>query len=815
MTNPRVPFFSLLLALLFLASCGGGGEGAPAGGGGGAPQTGSNSGGGGSGGGDGDDGGVQESDATLAMNQVAQEGSRVLLEVEKGGIDPVLLLATEGDLEEEIEVVATGTHEFSFRIPRRGEPLALRSMTLEAFDEFGVSLDTVEIDVIEPLDLPTHGLLAMNQVDQLSLQNRHAEGGRAGQVLNTMMNRLSDRLAEGVQVPGEKGGSATGYRCPTDGSGLEVVEGDPSRHRCRSNGEIWGPDNTPPDVYAAIMAAYRSLLHGRYAVEAFEMGVAYQLSEDQGYADHAGEILLQYAAAYPGYPLSGLHGETAERSASRTFAQSLDEARWIVELARALDLIRGSGALDSAEEQQVIDGLILPSAELLAAKRPEYGLHNIQSWHNSAVFLTSLQSGRFDLAREAVYGEFGVLDQLERGRRDGLWQELSFGYHFFTTEGMMPLLLGLRRAKIQVNEQQFHDMLTAPYAMVLPDGSLPSFNDGFPRTYGKNLMELYELAAGLFSDPEIAGPLAAFGRGDSVGAIIYGPKTIPMDGWRDKPSANLADAGMAALRSGPPQQQTLAMVDYGPHGGDHGHNDKLGLMVWLKGQPLIQEAGHFAYVEPWYRGWYKRTLAHSTVVRDGLDQEKQSQSSAVLRFDQDAGATTLVVESSEAYPDAKLRRLVHTTPNGRVADMFEATDSVERTWDYVLHGVGTASTEVTLVPTPSAGFGGAYNYLSDIQYGAVDGDFQVVFQTPTGPYTVTLMGEPGTVIALAQGRGGLENSKHPVLLVRRTGKSALFSALLSEGSGLPAGLTVSLDAVERDLLLEEPEAAQEVRLSLD
>lgn len=754
---------------------------------------------------------------TADMSSLRQEGGDLALDLDVEGQGVVTLVATLGQHTDSIEVDTEGLSSHSFRIPRQNEPLKLRDMTLEAFDPEGALLAMREFEVIEPLDLPNRAMLAMTAADQTTLQNRTSSKGRARNVMNSMLSDVDEDMLEAVVIPAEKGGDARGYRCPEHGDPLHVVEGDPARHECYVDGHIYGPENTTEEEYAYIMGAFNSGRHKALAEHAWHAGVAYQLTEDLQYADRVADILTGYAAVYNSYPVNDRHGDPNGKGAARVLTQSLDEARWLVGIARSLDLIRGSGALSQTETEDVLDNLIRPSAEMLDSKRVDFGIHNIQCWHNSAVLLSALQLNDFQMARETVYGEAGIVEQLQVGiLNDGIWTEGSFGYHYFALRALLPAMQAMRRAGILLDDSPIRSMFIGPIQFVQPDGTLPLVNDGSLQSFATNLRELYEQAAALFDDAEVAAPLEVFGRGNTVEGIVYGLKIVKEGGWTDPKSTNKPYNGMGTLRSSTTAGETLALVDYGPHGGVHGHPDKLSISLWMGDDLLLRESGHNGYTEPWYHGWYKRTLAHSTLMRDGIDQEAVDRSATSKRWSKDTGSTTLSLESDAIYPGSTVQRVVHTTRNGRFMDVMGATGDESHTWDYVLHGQGTPSINVALTSVGNIGFGGPYNYLTAKKAAYVDGDIIVTFTTPEGDKnTVRVLGEAGTLVILAEAPGFPSNSKHPVLIVRREGANPVFATVANEGTGLPSGMSVSMDIPGRALTFQEPEESTPVTLSLD
>jgi heparinase II/III-like protein len=768
----------------------------------------------GSGEGSSEGGGGGASNSTASVASWDQDGGRLSLTLDVAGDGEVTLVVTEGDQSESVLISSAGSSEHDFRIPRRGAPLTERAMTIEAFDSTGALLAMQEVSVIEPLDLPQHSMLALNQTDQTSLQSRMAAPGRTKRVIGELIARADARLTETLFVPSTKGEDGNGYRCPDHGDALTTI--DPAHHECPVDGYVYGPTNTAAELYNLILGAYNSILHRELSEEAFEMGVAYLLSGDMAYAERTADILTGYADVYLGYTLNDKKGRTDSRQTARVLSQSLDEARWLIRIARATDLIRGSGALTAAEETAVAEQLLQPSLDLLRSKREAWNYHNIQCWHNSAVFLAAMLNEDYEAAREALYGEFGLLDQLAYAQEsEFMWAEGSFGYHFFAVRGMLPMMLAMRRASVAADGTPLREMMLAPVKLIQPDGSFPLLNDTAYKSLATNVKDIYEMAVALFNDRDVAGPLTKYGRGNTLEGIVYGLSDVPAGGWKEPESINFETPGIAALRSGPLVTQTMALVDYGPHGGDHGHYDKFGLTVWIGGVPLIREGGHIGYKDPWYRGWYQRTLAHSTVLRDGLDQDALADSADLLRFTKANGSTLLEVRTSEAYPSSTLQRLTLTTANRRFVDMFEVTGNATRTYDYVLHFEGEVSTDLAMKSTANdLGYGGAYAFLKNMQIADTDQDFELILQTAGGARTVRVLGSPGTTVFLGDAIGFPSNRKHPVLVLRRTTQSTVFAVVGMEGVGLPQGMSIAHIPNARELTIEEPESGVPVTISL-
>jgi hypothetical protein len=131
--------------------------------------------------------------------------------------------------------------------------------------------------------------------------------------------------------------------------------------------------------------------------------------------------------------------------------------------------------------------------------------------------------------------------------------------------------------------------------------------------------------------------------------------------------------GVAVLRS---DRQTVALK-YGPHGGSHGHPDKLSVSVHNGREEIVADLGTPAYGVPDYTGWYRKTFAHNTVSVDAQDQEPAT--GELIRFD---GASA-EAQTAHAYPGVTMSRKI-TLQGNRMTDVFTCHSSDRHTYDYVL-----------------------------------------------------------------------------------------------------------------------------------
>jgi hypothetical protein len=737
------------------------------------------------------------------IHVLGQNGVELEILVDHQGSELATLEIRDGGDLERVRIPAGREHRHRYQLAANGDPLQLRNLTLELVDpRSGDLLDRELASVINPLPLsPDEPSFTLTSTELLVLAKNWRLDARTARALNQLKSRSDRRLGNRLLVPKTGGEWPQLYRCPDTHVRLEMI--DFHTHRSPSTGREFS--GSP---YDEAITTYR---HKAIGIQAFEMALMYQLTRNLDYAERAEEILLTYAHLYPRYELHDRFG-TTRKDAGKAFSQTLEEAQWLIDLVRARDLLRGSGLIDEYEDRALKTQLFDPAIAVI--ERNNIGIYNIQCWHNTALFLAGIQAGNLQAAREACYGPTGMAAQLAQGiRADGIWHEGSIGYHFFAARGMLPMVHAARRAGVQIDFAPMQAMFTSVWELIQPDYSLPSLNDGATENFERTLRDEYEQALALFpNEPRMDDPLAVFGRGSSLPAVLWGPKEIRNEGWTDVQSTHFDSTGLAALRAGPVDRRTMALLDYGDHGGYHGHYDKLGLSLWMQGSPAIREAGADGYGQAISEEFFRSTLAHSTVVVDGVNQAAACGTSAY--FDTQAGST-MSAKVEDTYPGVTMRRLVHVTEEGHAADMFEVTGASQHTFDYVLHGNGSATTNLSL-SEGTTGFGGAYSYLRNIQSATTDADIEVNFTYEGTTSRIKVIGAPGTTVFLAEAPGAPIGTTHPVLIVRRIGDRATFAAGFTEGAP-SAGFQVDLDTRgwEPQLEVQRPGAADLRRLSFD
>jgi hypothetical protein len=500
--------------------------------------------------------------------------------------------------------------------------------------------------------------------------------------------KLKDEAAAFLSIsmvpPDKPAGFYHHYFCPEHALELVFDPARPEAHRCPQDGRVYTGE--PYD------SAWRWFVNNRLSTMAFKLALLGRIDGDEVALQRVAAILLGYAQRYPGYE-PGLQKPYGQGKA--TF-QSLDESVWLIPLVQGYDLIRDR--LAPQVRRQIEQDLFAAAAGHIL-KQKYYRIHNIECWHNAALGAVGCCLDDSELIRIALKDDFGFQHQLAAGvREDGFWWEGSLSYHFYALAALMTLAQvagGVDDSLWQA--ERLKAMFLAPVKLAYPDLRLPATNDCW---FFTSLMEnvchgvppaagFYEIAYGLYGDPIFAWVLSrnyAQHPRDPLEALLYG-RALPEGSVELSPGGtNFEPSGFAVLRTqDPPDRQTYLLLKYGPHGGGHGHPDKLSISFYAAGYPVSPDLGTPGYGIPLHQSWYRQTLSHNTVIVDG---ESQPPAEGELVFfddglDNDFGVADARVSWEEApYAGVSMRRAILWTDD-YFLDLFHVSCSQKKQIDWV------------------------------------------------------------------------------------------------------------------------------------
>lgn len=550
-----------------------------------------------------------------------------------------------------------------------------------------------------------------------------------------------------------------------------------------------------------------------------DAGLAFLLSDNERYVRFVREVLLDYAEKYPRYKLHDRWGGKG-RSGGVVASQALDDAVWLSDVVLGYDAV--ADRLSAEERDRIARHVLRPEAAMLM--RADAGVRHVGNhpcWHVSAVGLVGFALDDAALVAHAETSGSGLDYQLANGvLSDGAWFELAWGYHFYTLSAIMPFYRA-KRLHGGALPEALHKMLRAPIAQVMSGWHLPANGDTATISFAPGAYsELYSEASRWWPDDvELAAWATAVPK-KTKGYALWGHGATPV-AVPQIASACLEGSGLAALRVGrlpDGSPRTSLAFDFGPHGGWHGHMDKLSYELWHKGACASDDPGCGSYATPVHFAWLRQALAHNTVSVDGRGQQKCT--GKLLSF-RDEGTTVTAVASAPVAAGVEIARAVSLS-DGLVLELTWTTAQTNHVYDWAFHATGGLTVSVPLAATSlgekiertrlSPGTWDdteAYTWLENTRKGAHEGVWRADWTRGAEKVTVRQVSSAGELFAgRGWGRGG--RLREDVVFNRVRGTNVCFATVISLGSqdvgeirlsqeGAQWRMAVTVDGTAREL----------------
>ena len=486
----------------------------------------------------------------------------------------------------------------------------------------------------------------MVTAEALTARRQEISGSRD---LAALVARLAERAAPLVErmppIPAHKALLSTdGGICPEDGAPLVFDPWSPREHRCARCGKTYTGER-----HERHWARFQHLW---LAERAAHLAALAALADNDAAGARAADILRAYARSYWQYP-----NRDNVLGPSRLFFSTYLESIWICNYLAAAALLDASGHLDEDTAKGV--GQVADEAANLIGEFDE-GFSNRQTWNNAALTAIAVWFEDEELAQRAIEGRTGLLAHLARGfGRDGMWYE-GENYHLFALRGFLTGAAWAREAGIDIYDvpklaDRVRAALLAPARTALPDFTFPARKDS---RFGVSLaqpmfLELWEVGLAELGDGErgeaggeLESWLGALYRAPAPKLELFDsylhdapveplpallsrnslswwallkmlpelPGDAPPSPWSPG-SVLLESQGLALLRAG----GRYVSLECGPHGGGHGHPDRLHLTLHADGVHWLPDFGTGSYVAR-DLAWYRSTLAHNAPRLDGASQ---------------------------------------------------------------------------------------------------------------------------------------------------------------------------------------------------
>lgn len=477
---------------------------------------------------------------------------------------------------------------------------------------------------------------------------RRAAASALAPLADSLRADMERVLREAPAISGQKAMlTRDGGRCPIDGAPLEFDPYSPHAHRCPTCGIVQTGERHHRWwlMFAQLWRAERAV-HG---------AVLHALGDEPRLAAFARATLDEYADRYARYPL-----DDNVLGPSRPFFSTYLESIWLLQLCIAADTLDATNA-GGAATASFRDRVAAPSAALIRSY--DEGESNRQLWNNAAMLAAARALENTPLAEHAIHSPSGLIAQLGTGLlSDGSWYE-GENYHLFSHRALWYGVVMAEAADHEIPatlRARFQAGFSAPFLTAFPDLGFPARRDS---QYDASLRqwrtaESCELGLARADDARLTGALAALyaadiprrdtGRWRSAAesernepasalsradlgwrSLLFAREVLPALDRASVPSALLEGQGIAVFRR--EGGNGYAALDFGDHGGGHGHPDRLNLLLAHGARRILDDMGTGSYVDPSLH-WYRSTLAHNAPLVNGHSQPPAS--GALLAYDE-------------------------------------------------------------------------------------------------------------------------------------------------------------------------------------
>lgn len=438
--------------------------------------------------------------------------------------------------------------------------------------------------------------------------------------------------------------------------------------------------------------------HKENYMQMYQAGVVYQLTGEKKYAEFVRRMLLDYAEIYPDLPL---HPARFTTTPGKIFYQVLNEAVWLTFTANAYDCVYDH--IPAAERERIETRLFRPMVEFMENGVPDNyrafnSMHNFGTWMAAGTGMIGYVMGDRDLVDKALKGstkegKTGFLAQLDAlFSPDGYYDE-GPGYQRYAIYPFVTLAecidhndpgIGIFRYRDGILQKSVNSLLQCTY-----EGDIFLMNDAIAKdihTY--EILFSADIAykasprdKGLLGIVERQGVVTLTDAGAAAARAIARGEARPFD-YRStviRSGPDGCDGGLGIIRSA--ANNTCLTLKATTHGGGHGHFDRLSMIYFANGTPVIPDYGSARFINvvakarggyaPENRSFAQLSIAHNTVTIDstthfsGSSREAQKQGARILFSDfSDRSFQIVSAMDDKAYKGVTMRRSVALIEHG-------------------------------------------------------------------------------------------------------------------------------------------------------
>jgi hypothetical protein len=566
------------------------------------------------------------------------------------------------------------------------------------------------------------------------------------------------------------------YFCDRCFAALIFDPAKPSEHRCSGCGEL----RVASEADEAWCYIYRTSA----CSQVFQAAVLYRLYGDAAYLTYIRRVLSFLSDNYGSFQVRTPPGQEGRFSGC-----DLTDGVAVIWLLNGMELVKDAFAREELEVWK--RRFFIPQAEFLIEKigcTP-----NIICWMKAAAGMIGLFFDERIWCERAAEGENGIKRKLADGLLpEGFWYEASFHYHFYCAEGLTyyHAFCKLYDYDFPILEDALLRMYRYPVKYAFSNGEFPNPNDGWPLLKFANYAQQYEWIRSVHDEAPFRYALSRSYElpdqahlGANVGGVarlLFGRDwenerfdALPSgSGLPDGRSRYDKDIYFAQLQSG----EATIFLKYGFVLEGHSHADIHHFELFLKDEIVSRDVSNSGYGSDLFREWQRKTIAHNSVMIDRANQPNRPAGRMEL-FDLERNLCA--VAADEVYPGIGFARRLQLEPD-RLMDEFEvrptAGSEEEHVIDWLFHCSGDLGTSLELTPCNPPGSADGYQMMLDTSCCETNEAWEAVWTLGDKRITLRMAGAPGTTVYVFRGYEHRLDKTRWGVMVRRTGRTALYKA---------------------------------------
>jgi hypothetical protein len=261
---------------------------------------------------------------------------------------------------------------------------------------------------------------------------------------------------------------------------------------------------------------------------------------------------------------------------------------------------------------------------------------------------------------------------------------------------------------------------------------------------------------------------------------FFGVAALPEAKKSSLRSAVFSEAGYAMLRA--KNNDFSIILKFGPHGGGHGHYDKLGEIVYAEGRTQAVDPGTQLYGMALHKEWDQMSVAHNTITADELRQDQTT--GKLIAWKDEDGYVAVTASAGPAYKFANLTRSVLVTDECALqVDHAHSTDGKPHVYDFNYHNYGKQTMQLQTAPYDGFSKVNGYLHLEEARRGETNGNVRTRFDSDGTAISLEVLGGIPSEIFHGVAPGPHPAVKVPFVIARRKGVDVEFVTLLIPSRG--------------------------------